>query len=423
LTNTSVVQINKFDKEIALQKDKTDPTSYLTSMFELPSDIIYLCGNSLGAMPKTVPQKMSEALNPGWSTGLITSWNNLGWHRLPLTLGDRLAPLMGAECGEVIVADSVSVNLFKVLVAAIKMRPGRKNVVSEASNFPSDVHVIKGALQNFFPSMELKLGKESDQDILNYIDENTAVVCLTHVNYKTGRIRNMQKITDAAHEVGALIIWDLCHSLGAVPVDLNAHNVDFAVGCTYKYLNSGHGSPAYMFVAERNIQDAPNSLSGWHGQMKPFDFDISFTESDTIEKFRSGSPPLLAHLPIEESIKIYETIEFSELRKKSQGLTQYFIELVEGQCEGMGLELISPRNPEERGSQVSFTHQDGYPVMSALIDHKVIGDFRAPNIIRFGFSALYNTYEDVWKAADILSNILKKEIWKEAKYSVRKEVT
>ncbi|MDG1709150.1 MAG: kynureninase, partial [Emcibacteraceae bacterium] len=401
MTKSSLNTDLNLELETALSLDREDPTSHLADKFELPDDIIYLCGNSLGAMPKSVPKKMKDALNPGWSNGLITSWNNLGWHRLPLTLGDRLAPLMGANPGEVVVADSVSINIFKALVASLKMRPDRTNVVSEASNFPTDVHVIKGALQNFFPDVKLRLGEETDDDMLELIDEKTAVVCLTHVNYKTGRIRDMKRITEAAHAVGALVIWDLCHTFGAVPVDLNEHNVDFAVGCTYKYFNSGHGSPAFIFVAERNIEVAPNSLSGWHGQMKPFDFDISFAENDTIEKFRCGSPPLLAHLPILESLEIYESVKFSELRKKSQGLTQYFIELVEAKCAGMGLKLISPRDPEQRGSQVSFTHEHGYPVMSALIDHKVIGDFRAPNIIRFGFSALYNSYEDVWKAAEM----------------------
>lgn len=423
MTKTSLNTDINLELETALKLDREDPTSHLAEKFELPDDIIYLCGNSLGAMPKSVPQKMSDALNPGWSAGLIKSWNDRGWHRLPLTLGDRLAPLMGANPGEVVVSDSVSINIFKSLVASLKMRPDRTNVVSEASNFPTDVHVIKGALRNFFPNVSLRLGEETDDDMLELIDEQTAVVCLTHVNYKTGRIRDMKRITEAVHDAGALMIWDLCHTFGAVPVDLNEHNVDFAVGCTYKYFNSGHGSPAFIFVAERNIQDAPNSLSGWHGQKKPFDFDISFAEADTIEKFRCGSPPLLAHLPMLESLEIYESVEFSVLRKKSQGLTQYFIDLVEAKCAGMGLELVSPRDPEQRGSQVSFTHQDGYPVMSALIAHNVIGDFRAPNIIRFGFSALYNSYEDVWKAAEMLSNILNNETWKEPQYSVRKEVT
>jgi kynureninase len=418
-----ISELTTISHENVLSFDATDPLATQAEKFKLPDNLIYLDGNSLGAMPKAVPAYIEDALLDGWATQLITSWNNKGWHNLPFTLADRLAPMMGAKKGEVLLVDSTSLNLFKTLVAALKMRPDRSTVISEKSNFPSDIHIVQGVLDNFFPKKKLELSNNGDDEIISLINNQTAVVTLTHVDYKTGEIRNMQKITKAAQEFGALVIWDLSHSLGALPLDLNQCNVDFAIGCSYKYLNGGHGAPAYLFVAERHLEHSKNTLTGWMGHASPFGFDINYEPSKTIEKFRCGTPAILSYLALEKSLDIFETINFKELREKSQNLSQLFIKLIEDKCADFNLKLISPRNPEMRGSQVSLTHPNSWEIMQALIDHNVIGDFRAPNIIRFGFTPLYTSYENVWNAVKILQEIIEADIWKDPKYAVRKLVT
>ena len=427
MTKTYLFEENIDTKDISFERilklDAEDLLANQKEKFELPEGLIYLDGNSLGAMPKEVSTYFEKELREGWATGLIRSWNQKGWHVMPVTLGNRLAPMMGADEGEVLIVDSTSLNLFKTLVAALKMRPDRSEVVSEKGNFPSDIHVIQGVLNNFFPGSSLVLTGQTDDEIISAINEKTAVVTLTHVNYKTGQIHDMKRITKKAHENGALIIWDLAHSLGALPVDLNMCNADFAIGCTYKYLNSGHGGPAYLFVAKRHLKDAENTLTGWQGHANPFSFDIDYEPSKTIEKFRCGSPAILSYLALEKSLDIFETVNFIELRRKSQDLTQLFIELIEIKCSGFGLELYSPKDPEQRGSQVSLTHNHGWEIMQALIANNVIGDFRAPNIIRFGFTPLYTSYADVWNAVEILSEILNKELWKNPQYAVKALVT
>jgi len=419
----TISELTKISYENVLSFDDTDPLAAQAKKFKLPDNLIYLDGNSLGAMPKTVPAYVEDALLDGWATQLITSWNNKGWHNLPFTLADRLAPMMGAKKGEVLLVDSTSLNLFKTLVAALKMRPDRSIVISEKSNFPSDIHIVQGVLDNFFPEKKLELSSAGDEEIISLIDNETAVVTLTHVDYKTGEIRNMEKITKAAHKFGALVIWDLSHSLGALPLDLNDCDVDFAIGCTYKYLNGGHGAPAYLFVAEKHLKHAKNTLTGWMGHASPFGFDINYEPAETIEKFRCGTPAILSYLALEKSLDIFETINMQELREKSQNLSQLFIKLIEQKCANFDLKLISPRNPEMRGSQISLTHSNSWEIMQALIDHNVIGDFRAPNIIRFGFTPLYTSYKNVWNAVTILQDIIKADIWKDPKYAVRKLVT
>ena len=423
INNLDIPENVKISHEIVKLLDEKDPLANQADKFKLPKDLIYLDGNSLGAMPKAVPSYVEDALLDGWATQLIRSWNNKGWHNLPYTLADRLAPIMGAKKGEVLLVDSTSLNLFKTLVAAIKMRANRINIVSEKANFPSDIHIIQGVLDNFFPDKKLKLSGSSDEGIISLIDSKTAVVTLTHVDYKTGQIRDMQKITNAAHDNGALIIWDLSHSVGALPIDLNYCKADFAVGCSYKYLNGGHGAPAYLFVAQRHLEESKNTLTGWMGHASPFGFDINYEPSETIEKFRCGTPAILSYLALEKSLDIFETIDFEQLRKKSQNLTQLFMRLIEENCSGHGIKIITPRDPEERGSQVSVTNENSWEIMQALIAHNVVGDFRAPNIMRFGFTPLYTSYDNVWNAVKILQKILDTGIWKEEKYAVRKLVT
>jgi kynureninase len=411
------------ERERARALDGGDRLASLRARFDLPAGEIYLDGNSLGAMPSSVPAAMNEALTKGWAQELIRSWNGLGWHNLPVTVGDRLATLMGAASGEVLAADSTSVNLYKAFCAAMRMRPGRAKVISERNNFPTDVHILQGAIANVFPEARLELAGDDDESVLSLIDADTAVVCLSHVNYRSGRLRDMGRVTRAAHEAGALVIWDLCHSLGALPVDLNACHADFAVGCTYKYMNGGPGAPAFLFVASRHLAAAQNPLTGWQGHAAPFGFEIDYRPAATMEKFRVGTPPVLSFLPLLESIAVFEQTEMTALREKSLALTDFFIELVETRLSGHGLALVTPRDHAVRGSQVALAHENGWPIMQALIACGVVGDFRAPDILRFGFTPLYVGFEDVWGAVATLEAIMTSGLWREPRFAERKLVT
>lgn len=404
--------------------DLADTMVAFRDRFNLPAGEIYLDGNSLGAMPATAPAIMQEAMTGGWAKELIRSWNGRGWHNLPVATGDRLAMLMGAMAGEVLAADSTSINLYKAFCAAMRMRPGRRKVISERNNFPTDVHILQGAIANVFPDAQLELGDDDDASVLALIDNDTAVVCLSHVNYRSGRLRDMAGITKAAHEAGALVIWDLCHSLGALPIDLNACEADFAVGCSYKYLNGGPGAPAFLFVASRHLPDAQNPLTGWQGHADPFGFEIDYRPATTVEKFRVGTPPVLSYLPLIESLAIFADADMVGLRKKSLALTDFFIELVGTRLASHGFSLITPRTHAERGSQVAMTHPDGgWPIMQALIACGVIGDFRAPDILRFGFTPLYVSFEDVWGAVATLEAIMTSGLWRQERFAERKLVT
>lgn len=402
--------------------DARDSHRRTRDQFEFPAGEIYLDGNSLGAMPRAVHGAMGEALTSGWGRRGIRVWNEMGWHLLPLTLGDRLARLMGAGPGEVLVVDSTSVNLFKLMVAALRLRPGRTRIVSETNNFPTDVHIIQGIVAHMFAGHRLDLAGDSDADVLARIDGQTAVVCLSHVNYRTGQLRDMDAVTKAAHAAGALVVWDLAHSLGALPVELNRCEVDFAVGCTYKYLNGGPGSPAYVFVAGRHLPAAANPLSGWQGHARPFGFEIDFVPADGIEKFRCGTIPLLSFLPLQVSLDIFEAVDMADLRARSLEMTSRFMELVDTKLSRHGLTVATPRS-EARGSQVCLVHPHGWEIMQAAIACGVIGDFRSPDIMRFGFAPLYNTFEDVWGAASTLERIMETGLWRDPRFAERRLVT
>jgi kynureninase len=403
--------------------DWEDQLAHFRQMFDLPKGEIYLDGNSLGAMPVSAVPAMQEAMSEGWAKGLIRSWNARDWHMLPVTVGDRLARLMGAKKGEVLAADSTSVNLYKVFCAAMNLRSDRRKVISERNNFPTDVHILQGAIANVFPKAELALAGDDDDSVLELLDADTAVVCLSHVNYRTGRLRDMARLTRAAHEVGALVIWDLAHSLGALPVDLNGCDADFAVGCSYKYMNGGPGAPAWLFVATRHLKEVQNPLTGWQGHAAPFAFEIDFQPASSIEKFRVGTPPVLSYLPLMESLSIFEQTDMQALRDKSLRLTGMFIELAEQRLVQHGLSVITPKESAERGSQVALTHENGWPIMQAMIEAGVIGDFRAPDILRFGFTPLYVGFEDVWAAVATLEAIMETGFWREDRFSERKLVT
>ncbi|WP_421925991.1 kynureninase [Neoaquamicrobium sediminum] len=410
-------------RDRACEMDQQDALAPMRELFDLPEGEIYLDGNSLGAMPASVGPAMAEALAEGWAKDLIRSWNGRNWHMLPVTVGDRLARLMGAKAGEVLAADSTSVNLYKVFCAAMRMRPDRTGVISERNNFPTDIHILQGAIANVFPQATMALADDNDESVLALLGPDTAVVCLSQVNYRTGRLRDMARVTRAIHDAGALVIWDLCHSLGALPIDLNGCNADFAVGCSYKYMNGGPGAPAWLFVASRHLASAGNPLTGWQGHAAPFAFEVDFAPSATIEKFRVGTPPVLSYLPLLESLAVFERTDMDALRAKSLKLTGYFMELADEKLARHGLKVTTPRNEAERGSQVALTHEDGWPIMQALIACGVIGDFRAPDILRFGFTPLYVGFEDVWGAAATLEAIMETGLWREARFAERKLVT
>ncbi|HEV7980262.1 kynureninase [Amycolatopsis sp.] len=392
--------------------DETDELGVLREEFVLPDGLIYLCGNSLGVLPRAASERVRTTVDAEWGQGLVGSWNTAGWFDKPVTVGDRLARLVGADSGEVLAADSTSVNLFKVLSAALALHPDRKTVVAEADSFPTDLYLLDGVTE-MLGGYEHRLV----ENVEGALDDQVAVLLVNHVNYRTGRLRDMAALTELAHRHGVLTVWDLCHSAGALPVHLNACEADFAVGCTYKYLNGGPGSPAFVYVARRHQERARQPLSGWMGHASPFTFDVGYTPSDGIRRFSAGTPPIVSYAPLEASLDIWDRVDLDDVRAKSVKLTGLFIELA------AGLDVVSPTDSTLRGSQVSLRHPESYAVMRALVDRGVVGDFRAPDMMRFGFTPLYTRYTDVWDALEILREILATESWRDPKYAVRAKVT
>lgn len=409
-------------REECVQLDAVDPLAVFREEFVLPDGIVYLDGNSLGALPRRARGRVQEMVDHEWGQGLIRSWNTAGWFDKPTAVGDRLAPLIGAAPGEVVVCDSTSINLFKVFTAALRMRQGRKVVVSESGSFPTDLYMMEGAT-GLLDGYERRLIDSAGPQLEDVLDEDVAVVVLSHVDYRTGRLHDMASVTEQVHRHGALLVWDLCHSAGALPVRLNECGADFAVGCTYKYLNGGPGSPAFVFAAHRHHEVAHQPLSGWHGHASPFAFTVDYDPAPGIARFRSGTPHLLSYAPLEASLDLWDGVELGALRAKSEALTDLFIDLVDRECEGLGVEVVSPRAPRERGSQVALRHAESYRVMQALIDRGVIGDFRAPDMMRFGFTPLYVRFVDVWEAVRVLRDVLASEVWRDQHYNERATVT
>ncbi|MPY83111.1 MAG: kynureninase [Actinophytocola sp.] len=398
--------------------DRHDPLAPLRAEFALPEGTIYLDGNSLGPLPRAARDRVREVVDVEWGDGLIRSWNDAGWFDKPRTLGARLAPLVGAEPDEVVVCDSTSINLFKVLSAALRLRPDRTTVVSEAGGFPTDLYIIEGAAGSHRRRL-----LDDGQDLGEALDDDVAVVVLGHVDYRTGRLRDMARVTERVHRAGALMIWDVCHSVGALPVRLGDCDADFAVGCTYKYVNGGPGSPAFLFAARRHQDSARQPLSGWHGHADPFAFDVDYQPAPGVSRFLVGSPPILAYAPLESSLDIWNRVDLDRLRAKSVALTSLFLELAERECAGHGIEVASPRDPEQRGSQIALRHQEGYRIVRALIERGVIGDFREPDVMRFGFAPLYLRYVDVWDAVQELRDVLASGVWQADRFGVRSAVT
>lgn len=401
--------------------DARDGLAALRAEFALPDGVIYLDGNSLGALPKATPGRVAELIEQEWGRDLITSWNRHGWIDLPRRLGDKLARLIGAGPGEVVVTDSISVNLFKLLAAALSLNPGRKVILSEAENFPTDLYIAEGLAALIAEGHQLRLVE--GEAVEAAIDAETAVVMLTHVNYRTGAMHDMVRVTAAAHRAGALMLWDLAHSAGAVPVDLAAADADFAVGCGYKYLNGGPGAPAFLWVAPRHQERFVQPLSGWLGHAEPFAFETGYRPAPGIGRYLCGTPPVLSMAALEAGIDVMLAADPAALREKSLRLTEIFIAAVEQQAAGQGLGLITPREDDRRGSQVSFRHDAGYPVMQALIARGIIGDFRAPDILRFGFAPLYTRFVDAWDAAAALGEVLRSRAWDRPEFHRRAPVT
>ena len=411
-----------------LHLDAQDALAPLRQQFSLPEGVIYLDGNSLGVLPKTAAARAAQVVTEEWGVGLIRSWNSAGWMGLPQRIGNKIARLVGAGEGELVVADSTSVNLFKVLSAALRIsktdHPKRTVILSERSNFPTDLYIAESLAEQH--GMTLKL-VDADE-VMQHLNDQLAVLMLTQVNYRTGRVHDMSVMTSAAHQAGALTVWDLAHSAGALPVDLTGSNADFAVGCGYKYLNGGPGAPAFVWAHPRHADRFWQPLAGWLGHAAPFDFTADYRPAPGINRYICGTPPIISLAVLEcglDSVLAAESLGgMQAIRAKSLALGALFIQLVEARCSGHGFTLASPRESAQRGSQVSFARQtDGYAVMQALIARGVIGDFRAPDILRFGFTPLYVRFVDVWDAVEHLVQVMEASEWKQTRFQVRSAVT
>lgn len=402
--------------------DAADPMRRFRDAFLLSEGEIYLDGNSLGPACKPALEQVQIALQQEWAQDKISSWNKAGWFDLPLRLGDQIGQLIGAAPGQVVVGDTTSASVFKALHAALGLRPERRRVLAEASSFPTDLYMAEGVVSTV-PGAELVLERADGPDLEAMIDEQTAVVLVNQVNYKTGRLRDMAALTNAAHKAGALVVWDLCHSAGALPIALDACDVDFAVGCSYKYLNGGPGAPAFIYAAARHLAQARQPLSGWWGHARPFAFETGYEADAGIRRFQCGTQPILSLRALEGALSLWGDVDMAALRAKSLALSGLFIAQVEARCAGLDLTLDTPRREEDRGSQVSFRHPQAYAVMQALIARGVIGDFRAPDTLRFGFTPLYTSFAEVGRAAEILEDVLRSQAWDDPRFKAKSAVT
>ncbi len=388
-------------------------------MFHLPKDVIYLDGNSLGPLPKSAPAAMEHTMRNEWGEMLITGWNKAHWMEKSTSVGDRIARLIGAETGCVIVGDTLSIKVYQALASALELTPDRKVILSDSGNFPSDLYMAEGLIGSLKQGHELRV--VAPEDVEANINDDIAILMLTEVDYRTGRLHDMQALTAKAHAHGVITVWDLAHTAGAVDVQLAKAGADFAVGCTYKYMNGGPGAPAFIYVAPRHVDVVRPALSGWLGHDAPFAFEQSYRPSAGIERMRVGTPPVLALSSLEAALDIWDMTTMTDIRAKSQDLTDLFISEVEARCPQ--LRLASPRDKNARGSQVSFHFHAGYAAMQAVIARGVIGDFRAPDIMRFGFTPLYINEADVIHAVEILQDVMANDRWDHPKYKQRAAVT
>ena len=406
--------MDRLSREYAQRLDGEDELASFRDRFVISDpDLIYLDGNSLGRMPREVIARMEAAVEHGWGDRLIRGWND-GWWEAPTRIGDLIAHLLGAAPGQVVVGDQTSVNLFKLAVAALKLRPSQHRIVTDTLNFPSDLYILQGIVDLLDRGHEIVRIGSLDSDITpdlaaldSAINEETALVTLSHVTFKSGYVYNMKRITELAHQHGALVLWDLSHSAGALPIDLGHCDVDFAVGCTYKYLNGGPGSPAFVYVNQRLQNDAVSPIRGWWGQRQPFAFDLDYEPAPGVQRFLAGTAPMLSMIALETALKPILDAGISRLRAKSIGLTEYAIELTDAWLAPLGFMVGSPREPDRRGSHISIRHPEGYRINRALIEEmNVIPDFREPDNLRLGFAPLYTSYVDVWQGMDRIRRVV-----------------
>ena len=398
--------------------DATDPLAVARERFSLPERLIYLDGNSLGALPRAAPAALANTAERQWGEDLIASWNRHGWIDWPMRIAAKLAPILGAKPNELLIADSTSVCLFKLLSAAAQARPDRKTILTQKANFPTDLYVAQGLAD----MLGLTVRAVDPDEVPRAIDADTAVVTLTHVDYRSAAFYDMRAVNEAAHAAGALVVWDLSHSAGAVELDLNGTGCDLAVGCGYKYLNGGPGAPAFIYIAERLQDDLRNPVEGWMGHAEPFAFIDDYRPAGGVLKFLTGTPSILAMAALDAGIDTFDGIAMRDVAAKSRKLSHLFVAEVETRCDDE-VPLASPRNPAQRGSHVVFAHPQGYAVMQALIARGVIGDFRAPDLMRFGFCPLYNRFEEMVRAAEILADILASREWDQPRFHERSKVT
>jgi len=403
--------------ERARELDAADPLADFRGRFHVPEGVIYLDGNSLGALPAATPEAMRRAVEQEWGEGLIRSWNDADWFAMGARVGAKIAPLIGAQPQEVIACDTVSVNLFKLISAALAMRPGRKVIVSEPGNFPTDIYMIEGLERQGLAERRLT----PRENIAQTLDDDVALLLLTHAHYKTGELFDMAALTKAAHEAGALVLWDLSHSTGALPVDLNGVGADFATGCGYKYLCGGPGAPAFAFVAERHLAALEQPLTGWFGHARPFAFSDDYEASPGVEQLQCGTSPILGLTALEVGVDLIAEIGVARLYQKSQALSEFFLECLEEQ--GVTLDLVSPASSAERGSQLSFRHKEAYAICQALIARGVIGDFRASDVLRLGFAPGYLRFADMAEAAGHLAQVIAGAEWRDDTFRRRAAVT
>ncbi len=397
-----------------VEMDRADPFASLRREFSLPDGVIYLDGNSLGPPVKEALAFMADTADH-WRNDLIECWTSHDWFELPVQIGAKLAGFMGADADEVVCSDSVSVNLYKCLAAALKMRPNRQVVLSDTGNFPTDLYVMEGI------AAEFKM--VNTDEVLDAIDETIAVVSLSHVDFRTSRINDMAAITQKAHEKGALVIWDLCHSAGAIPVELNEAQADFAVGCTYKYLNGGPGAPAFIYVAKRHQADVRQPIQGWWGHASPFEMTTSYKPDSGMRRMLSGTPGILSMATLAASLDVLATADQAGLREKAMKMGEIFVALVNERCGDYGMELGSPSDPAVRGNHIILSHPEGYAIVQALKAENVIADFRSPHWMRFGFAPAYLGYADIWNAVDRLEHVVRTDAWDTAAFKTRAAVT
>lgn len=388
------------------------------ALFHIPDGVIYLDGNSLGPLPLAAQDRMQTVMRDEWGEMLITGWNKAGWMDMANRVGDRVGRLIGAEPGHVVMGDTLSIKVYQALASALELNPSRNSILSDNGNFPSDLYIADG-LTRSLPGKDLRV--VDPEALIDAIDDSIAVVLVTEVDYRTGRKHDMAQLIEKAHDCGALVVWDLAHSAGAFEVQVGKLNTDFAVGCTYKYLNGGPGAPAFIYVNPRLADTVRPALSGWLGHEAPFAFDLDYRPHPGVQRMRVGTPPVLALSVLDTALEAWDAVDMADLRARSIELTELFIAEVEAACPD--LTLASPRDPAQRGSQVSFRFDEGYAAMQALIARGVIGDFRAPDIMRFGFTPLYIGPEDVKRAAKILAEIMRDRLWDTPEYKTRAAVT